>query len=265
MVVNSLISKKYSIGIFDSGMGGLSVLGDTMRMMPTENFIYYGDSLNAPYGVKSKEELTDLSMHICDFLMENEVKAIVVACNTATSAAINDLRQKFDIPIIGMEPALKPAVCSKNSGSIAVLATEVTLREEKFNNLMMTYANDRDIIKIPCPNLVELVESGTVSGEKALEEVKKCFEGIDITKLSAIVLGCTHFIFLKSVFKDFLGDDIEVFDGNLGTARYLQSKLESMSMLNLSNESPTIKIYNSKDEKYLIQSKDLLDKYKTIY
>lgn len=257
-------SKKDPIGIFDSGMGGITVLAEAMKLMPTENFIYYGDSLNAPYGIRPKEDVKELSLEVCDFLISKKVKAIVVACNTATSASVSDMRKLYSVPIVGMEPALKPAISNKVEGDVAVLATEVTLREDKFNNLMDRFASDRKIIKVPCPSLVELVESGIMSGEVAENKVLECFDDIDLTKLSAVVLGCTHFVFLKRVFRKVLGDNIEVHDGNYGTVKYLYNKLDELALLNSDNEAPIIKIYNSKDHDYLHQSRELLEKYKAL-
>ncbi|MGB3365979.1 MAG: glutamate racemase [Acidaminobacteraceae bacterium] len=256
--------KKDPIGIFDSGMGGITVLVEAMKLMPTENFIYYGDSLNAPYGTRSREKVKELSLSVCEFLISKKVKAIVVACNTATSATISDIRKVYSVPVIGMEPALKPAINAKGKGSIAVLATEVTLREDKFNNLMNRFSDDRAIIKIACPSLVELVESGVISGQEAEKEVLNCFKDIDLENLSAVVLGCTHFVFLKKIFRTVLGDDIEIHDGNDGTIKYLYKKLDELSLLNLDNESPIIEIYNSKDQDYLYQSRVLLEKYKAL-
>lgn len=256
--------KSDPIGIFDSGMGGITVLAEAMKLMPTENFIYYGDSDNAPYGIKSKEEVKKLSLDVCSFLINKKVKAIVVACNTATSATVMDMRKLYSVPVIGMEPALKPAINSKKEGSVAVLATEVTLREDKFKKLMNRFSDDREIIKVPCPTLVELVESGRISGEEAENAVLSCFEGVDIETLSSVVLGCTHFIFLKKVFRKVLGEKIEIYDGNYGTVKYLYKKLDELSLLNLNNETPIIKIYNSKDHDYLNRSKDLFERYKTL-
>lgn len=257
--------KSDPIGIFDSGMGGITVLAEAMKLMPTENFIYFGDSLNAPYGTNSKEKVKELSLNVCNFLIEKKVKAIVVACNTATSAAIVDMRKLYNVPVIGIEPALKPALNSSNKGAVAVLATEVTLREDKFNNLMNKVAHDREIIKVPCPALVEIVESGIMFGKEVEDEIIKCLKDVNLSELSAVVLGCTHFIFLKNVFRKLLGDNIGIYDGNFGTVNYLHKKLYELSLLNESNDSPLIEIYNSKSNEYLIQSKDLLEKYNSLY
>lgn len=253
-----------SIGIFDSGMGGISVLGEALRQMPTESYIYYGDSLNAPYGVKSKEELQSLILNVCDYLVGRNVKAIVVACNTATSAAIGEMRRRYDIPVIGMEPALKPAVLENKNGNIAVLATDVTLKEEKFDKLMKLYINCSNIYKIPCPSLVTLVESGIIEGPEAEEAIRACFKEIDIAQLSAVVLGCTHFIFLKNTIQKVLGENVKLYDGNHGTIKNLASTLETKGLCNKHNENPVIEIINSRDCDMVDQSKTLLEYYRKV-
>ena len=152
-------NKDKAIGVFDSGLGGISVLKEFVKSMPSENFIYYGDSANAPYGIKTKKEITDRCENIIEFFIKQGVKAVVIACNTATSASANILRKKYSyLPIIGMEPALKVAADGKTDNTIVVMATPLTLREEKFNNLMSRYDDENTIIKMPCPELVKIVE-----------------------------------------------------------------------------------------------------------
>lgn len=254
-----------SIGIFDSGMGGISVLGEAIRQMPTESFIYYGDSANAPYGVRDKEDITRLSMEICDFMMTRQVKAILVACNTATSAAVHELRKRYSIPVIGMEPALKPAVMENKNKSVAVLATDVTLKEEKFNNLMQLYINCSDIVKIPAPELVQLVENGEVDYEVAEGTIKKLMEPIlSKNEISAVVLGCTHFIFLRPVLQKILGENVKIYDGNAGTVKHLQNVLIHQGIYNKSNENPCIEIINSDSPAMLKQSYHLLEYYRQL-
>lgn len=183
------------VGIFDSGMGGISVLKEAKKMLPNESFIYYGDGANIPYGTKNISTLIQLSDNICEMLITTyKVKAIVIACNTATSAAITYLRKKYDIPIIGMEPALKPAVSQHIGGTIGVLATEVTLREDKFQKLSSLYNGRTRILQFPAPNLVYLVEKGIVDGEQAKTQILKALNNMDV-KMDALVLGCTHFVF----------------------------------------------------------------------
>ncbi len=252
--------KNLAIGVFDSGMGGISVLAQIIKQMPNEKFIYYGDSLNAPYGVKTPEEVKKLSKNICDFLIKEGVKTIVVACNTATSAAIKEIRDIYDIPIIGMEPALKPAVELNPKGKIIVMATEMTLKEKKFAKLMERYGKEADIVKIPCPKLVELVEDGVLEGKVMEETIRNCLGDIKYEEISSIVLGCTHFVFLRDSIRNIVGDKVKIIDGNEGTARHLQNILQGSDMLNTDKrEEVDITIYNSKEDKEIIDlSKKLL-------
>ncbi len=251
-----------AIGIFDSGMGGISVLGEAIRAMPTENYIYYGDSGNAPYGTKSKEEVIALSDEICQHLIQRGVKAIVIACNTATSAAATYLRDKYpQIPVIGMEPALKPAIENLDSGAVLVMATEMTLKEEKFQELCQRIAAQREVIKLPCPNLVALVESGVTSGEIAESAIRDCLSQIDYTRVKGVVLGCTHFVFLKESVSKVMGEDIEIFDGNYGTVKHLHQMLEERALYDKTRHEATIEIINSGGMDLVLQSQKLLSLY----
>ena len=154
------------IGVLDSGLGGISVLRELVKLMPGEDFIYYGDSANAPYGTRTPEEVIDLTKKDVEFLLERGAKAIVVACNTATSVAIKELRAAYEeiLPVIGIEPALKPAVKAKEHSKVVVMATPMTLSQTKFNSMMHIYEDDANIIKMPCPGLVEYIESGVLDG-----------------------------------------------------------------------------------------------------
>lgn len=159
-----------SIGIFDSGLGGISVLRDIVELMPDENYIYFGDSAYAPYGTKSTDEILDRSIHCTNFLLAKDVKAIVIACNTATSVAASTLRQQYPAtPIIGIEPALKPAVLWKEHDKVAVMATPATLALPKFHELMKHYSKESDIYPVPCPGLADYVERGIFDGEEVTE------------------------------------------------------------------------------------------------
>lgn len=253
-------SKNSYIGVFDSGMGGISVLAEIINLMPNEKYIYYGDSLNAPYGIKSKEEVIELSTKVCEFLIKKGVKAIVVACNTATSAAISELRNKFNIPIIGMEPAIKPALEVCMNKKIAVMATPMTLDQKKFNNLLNKLTTKDKIIKIPAPELVEFVESGDINSNELQNVLKNYFKDINLNEVGAIVLGCTHFVFLKELLKGVVGERIIIIDGNYGTAKHLKNTLKKLKALRSNNEGEVL-IYNSKKDYEIIElSKDLLKK-----
>ncbi|WP_243109434.1 glutamate racemase [Anaerophilus nitritogenes] len=236
------------IGIFDSGMGGISVLKEMKKLMPYEDYIYYGDSKNIPYGTKTKEQLQKLCIKIGDYFIDRGVKAIVIACNTATSASVDLFRERYNIPIIGVEPALKPAIEKYNRGKIVVLATDVTLKEEKFAKLMDRYKDEANIVKIPAPKLVTVVENGITSGEEAQRAILETFEGINIKEVSSIVLGCTHYIFLKDAMKKILGDNIELIDGGVGTALHLKNILDEKGWLKELKKEGTIQIINSCDD-----------------
>ena len=167
------------IGVFDSGLGGVSVLRQMRYLMPAEQFLYYGDCANAPYGTRTVEEVRDLTIKHVSRLLDQGCKAIVVACNTATSCAIKELREMYsDIPIVGIEPAIKPAVTEHPGGNILVMATPMTLKQQKFNKLMHKYEDQANIIPVPCPGLMEFIESGDFDGEEVYIYLHELFEGI---------------------------------------------------------------------------------------
>ena len=160
-------NKNGFIGFLDSGVGGISVLNEAIKLMPNERYVYLGDSKNAPYGIKTKKEVKELTVRNVDALIEEGAKAIVIACNTATSAAVAFLREKYKaVPILGVEPALKPAALSHRGEKILVMATSMTLAEKKFEHLMGKYKDDAKIVPVPCPGLMEFVEAGKLEGEE---------------------------------------------------------------------------------------------------
>lgn len=251
-----------SIGFFDSGIGGISVLKEAVALMPNENYIYIGDSKNAPYGTRTPEEVRNLSFDIIDKLIAMGVKAVVVACNTATSAAIDELREKYEaqLPIIGIEPALKPAVENYGEGVVVIMATPMTLSENKFSKLRERYSETAEIIPMPCDGLVEIIESGITKGPAVEEYLHKKFETVDKKKVSAVVLGCTHYPFIKDALINVIHEDIAVIDGSLGTVKQLKRMLEQRDLCNKSQERGTVTILNSKEEDRLIKlSYDLLE------
>ena len=223
------------IAVFDSGVGGISVLGELYKLMPNENYIYFGDSANAPYGSREVSEVLNLSVSNAVMLMALGAKAVVIACNTATSVAAASLREKYkDFPIIGVEPALKPAVLAKENSTVAVMATPITLREEKFNKLMASFEDKAKIIPVPAEKLAGMIEKGILSGTELEDYIRSLFTPLG--KIDSVVLGCTHYPFIKSSIKKVLGD-VSVFDGGEGTARETKRRL---SDLNLLNESETV-------------------------
>ena len=248
------MDKKYeAIGVLDSGLGGLSVLREAIKIMPNENFIYYGDSKNAPYGVKSSEQVKKLTFDVVEYLLCRGVKGIMVACNTATSAAVAELRIKYtDIPIVGIEPALKPAANSSKEGKILVMATPMTLKEVKFHKLLDRYRDMREIEPVPCGGLMEYVEQGILEGEELDAYLREKLEPFMDTKISSIVLGCTHYPFVRSAIAKVVGQDIDIIDGSLGTSRELMRRLKEKDLLNDSMEKGTIEMINLSNKKEVI-------------
>ena len=198
------------IGVFDSGVGGISVLRELVAQMPGEKFLYFGDSANAPYGIKTTQEVKALSLQAAAHLADRGLKALVVACNTATAASIRTLRQQYPgLVVVGIEPAVKPAAERFPGGRVGVMATEVTLREEKLHALLAQHPQT-EFIPIPAPGVVELVEQGKADSpemDALLEKLLSSHKG----KLDGLVLGCTHYPFVKKAIRRVLGD-ISLFD-----------------------------------------------------
>jgi len=230
---NTNISEK-PVGFFDSGVGGLSVLKTAWSLMPDENYIYYGDNLNAPYGERSEDEIKALSLAAGEFLFSKGVKAIVVACNTATSAAIQMMRDQFNLPVISMEPAVKPALAALSGGKALVLATPATVSQARYLHLL-DRLNARDkVVSVGCGGLVELIEAGQTDEESIHAYLEKRLAFLRGERIDAVVLGCTHYAFAEAHIKSFIGrtfkTDGTVFDGRYGTAHQLQRVLEEQGL-----------------------------------
>ena len=233
------------IGVFDSGVGGISVLKELVKIMPNENFMYFGDSYNAPYGTKSLDEIKSLTVKNANFLVEKGVKAIVIACNTATSAGAKKVREMLDIPVIGIEPALKPAALMSENPKIAVMATPLTLKLEKFANLMEKFDKNAVIYTIECPEIVGFVEKGILDGVEIENCIRKYFEPLKDIKLDGVVLGCTHYPFVKEVIQKVVGDNVKLFDGGKGTAKELLRQLKEKNLLSDRKEKGNVEFLNS--------------------
>ena len=220
------------IAVFDSGLGGISVLRHLRQQMPGERYLYFGDSANAPYGSRSTAEVRDLTMAAAEKLLARKpLKALVLACNTATAAAVKDLRQKYpDLIVIGIEPALKVAADQFPGGRIGVMATEVTLREEKFDTLLQRFMENCAVTKIPMPGLVQLIEAGKTEGEEVEAFLRQRLAG-SIGRLDAVVLGCTHYPLAAKAITKVLGEEVMLLDGGAGTARETRRRLEKAGLL----------------------------------
>ena len=243
------------IAVFDSGVGGISVLRHLTALMPEERFLYYGDSANAPYGTKTKEEVKQLSFAVAEKLLAHGVKALVVACNTATSAAINHLRETYpELIVIGIEPTLKLAADKFPGGKLGVMATPMTLREEKFARLMERFAESCEIHKIPAPGLVELIESGKADSPETEALLRALFA--PYPRLDALVLGCTHYPFASNAISRVLGAETVLLDGGEGTARETKRRLEAAGLLRRGQGEVIIE--NSGDPRLIELSRNLL-------
>lgn len=213
------------VGVFDSGLGGISVLRALVEELPHERFCYFGDSANAPYGEKTPEEVLELSGAIVARMIEGGCKAIVIACNTATSAAAETLRTRYpDIPIIGVEPALKPAVLSSGGGEVLVMATPMTVKLEKFQNLLARWGSRAHVHAVPCEGLAARIERGDLANPDVVELISSLV-GEYAGRMDAVVLGCTHYPFVRAQIAEVLGE-VRFFDGAEGCARQLHRRLE---------------------------------------
>ncbi len=243
---------KNPIGFFDSGVGGISVLKIAMEVLPEEDFIYYGDSLHAPYGEKDVDTIRQLSKDVTEFLLSKHCKAIVVACNTATSAAVEELRKTYaPIPIIGIEPALKVAIEKTTQGEILVLATHRTLAEKKFKALLDRYQKSRTITTLALHGLVEIIENGEDFQDKAYHYLSQVLP-METSTLSSVVLGCTHYPFVKPSLRKILPKSTIIIDGSQGTAVHLKDVLTQENLLNRDNPNRQVALYNSSPNKDMI-------------
>lgn len=257
------VNSRSPIGIFDSGLGGLSTTGAICNLLPQEDLRYFGDSIHNPYGTKTREQIVSYCIDICDAFASQNVKAIVIACNTATSAAVPLLRQRYDFDIIGIEPALKPAALLGEHQKIAVWATRLTLEEEKFARLLHRFDQDHDIRRVPCPKLVRLVEEDRLDDQEAVDEALwEYLNASDWENLDSIVLGCTHFVFFRDRLSELTQGRVHLIDGNMGTARHLKEVLEEKDLLN-SQKTGSLHLDNSDPGKLQLSSK-LVQKAKEI-
>ena len=250
-------SKQDYIAVFDSGVGGISVLRQLRRILPRERFLYYGDSANAPYGIRSNAQIMELTMTAAEHLLRLDVKALVVACNTATAVAIEALRSRWpDKIIIGIEPALKLAADRFPGGTVGVMATPATLREEKFSRLMENCGDRCTAVKLPAPGLVELVESGKADSEESFALLTRLL-GDWAGKLDALVLGCTHYPFAAATLRRVLGPGTALLDGGEGTARETKRRLCQAGLLR-SGKGEVVFENSAHDEKLIKLCEELL-------
>ena len=250
--------KKLPIAVIDSGVGGISVLKELLKIMPTENYLYFGDSANAPYGTKTKAEVLEITKKNLEILKKRGIKALVIACNTATSAAARVLREENpDLPIIGIEPAVKPASMVCENPRVLVMATPLTLREEKFLSLVGRFSDNAEFISLPCPGLVELIESGDTESDAIDQYLTKLFAPYKAIHIDAIVLGCTHYPHIKHMIRRHFPKQVKIIDGGEGTAKQTKRRIEELSLINHGGEG-SVEILNSSSDPHLLEISEKL-------
>jgi glutamate racemase len=245
----SSASQKLPIGVFDSGVGGLSVLAHIRHALPQESLIYAADSLHAPYGSKSPAFIVDRAIQLSDFLISRGAKALVVACNTATAAAISVLRQRYAIPIIGMEPAVKPAAAATRSGVVGVLATSGTLQSAQFAALLESYGRQVRVETQACVGLVECIERGELQNEATRQLLQHYTQPLLAAGADTLVLGCTHYPFVRPLIEEIVGPDVAIIDTGAAVARHLKHRLQEKKLLGdeISAKSATTEFWSNAD------------------
>ena len=220
------------IGVFDSGLGGLSIYKCLASMLPNEQLFYVADNAYAPYGCKSEEEINQRVAQVCRWLINQNVKAIVVACNTATASAIDHLREQYAIPIIGVEPAIKPAVATSKTQKIGILVTRATAYNERFRQLVARYKADSDVIIQPCPGLVDLIESGQHQSNECKQLLNNYVTPLVQSGVDTIVLGCTHYPFLANIIQEIVGEKVQLIETAKPVTEQLIRQLTNRHLLN---------------------------------
>ncbi len=231
------------IAFFDSGIGGLTVLNEARRFLPMDEYIYYADSQNVPYGTKTKEEVISHVLKAADFLARMNIDALVVACNTASAVAIEDLRARFPFPVIGMEPAIKPAIYQNTGKKILVLATTLTLHEKKLNALLAELDKTEKTEKMAFDPLVVFAESCEFNSPRVRDYLHEKLAAVSADTFETVVLGCTHFVFFRHLIANILGPEIRIIDGNQGTAQHLANILKKK--ISATGKGPRLTFYSS--------------------
>lgn len=244
------------IGIFDSGVGGTSIWKEVAKMLPHEHTIYLADSANAPYGEKSKEEILRLSIKNTEYLVQRGCKIIIVACNTATTNAIDHLRSHYSVPFIGIEPAIKPAALQTKTKKVGVLATKGTLSSSLFHNTSKLFAEGITVFEQEGKGLVELIEAGKIDTEEMRNLLSTLLEPMLEENMDCLVLGCTHYPYLVPVLKEILPNNVNIIDSGEAVARQTKTILEQKNLQTKVNGNPERIFYTNGDVTVL---KDLID------
>lgn len=240
------------IVIFDSGLGGTSILSEIIIRLPHEDIIYLADSKNAPYGEKPLSEIIRLSQKNTDLALEFGAKTVVVACNTATTNAIAILREKYNLPFIGIEPAIKPAALNSKTKRIGILATKGTLTSELFQHTSQTFAKDTKVVEVIGRDIVEAVESGFLDNPVFIESLKQQVQIFIDENIDILVLGCTHYPYIIPILKQLLPESIKIIDSGYAVARQTENILKTRNLNNTSENIGSLKIFTNKPNENII-------------
>lgn len=243
------------VGIFDSGVGGLSVLRHIRQQLPHEHLLYIADSAHAPYGGKSPQDIQARSLTVAEFLVGQGAKALVVACNTATAAAIATLRGRFTLPVIGMEPAVKPAVAATRSGVVGVLATTGTLQSAQFAALLESYGKNVQVVTQGCPGLVERIERGELASAQTRVLLQDYLAPLLAAGADTLVLGCTHYPFLRPLIEELTAGKVALIDTGAAVARQVERRLDEAGLRNASTEQGSLRLWTTGDP---VQGQDVV-------
>jgi glutamate racemase len=234
------------VGVFDSGVGGISVAREIRRALPAEHLLYVADTAYVPYGDRGDDEVRARTLAIGEWIQAQGAKVLVVACNTASGAALEALRARLTIPVIGLEPALKPAVRQTRNGRVGVMATSGTLRSTRFQRLVDNYADGVEVVRDPCPGLADLVEDGLLAGPELAERMEAYVAPLRASGVDTVVLGCTHYVFVRDAIRQALGPDVRLLDSGEAIARRTRQILEEAGAL--ADDGPgTIRVLTTGD------------------
>ncbi|RJP51812.1 MAG: glutamate racemase [Anaerolineaceae bacterium] len=240
------MSSNNPIGIFDSGVGGLSVLREVRALMPNENIIYFGDQGHVPYGPRSMRQIQNFSEGITRFLLGHGAKIIVVACNTASAAALKHLRATFsDVQFVGMEPAVKPAAEKTQTGKVGVLATPATFQGELYASVVERFANGVELFQNTCPGLVNQIEKGELNAPQTRAILEDALLPMLEKNIDTVVLGCTHYPFVIPLIERIVGEKVRVIDPAPAVAKQVKRLLEAGGMVNQNREKGTVRFITS--------------------
>ncbi|HRI45811.1 MAG TPA: glutamate racemase [Ignavibacteriaceae bacterium] len=234
------------IGVFDSGIGGLTVVRQLISVLPNEDIIYFGDTARVPYGSKSNATVIEYSIQNAKFLLEHKVKAIVVACNTASSVALPALEERFNVPIIGVIiPGANHAVKSTQNKKIGIIGTRATITNKAYSTQIKTLGDDVEVFETACPLFVPLAEEGWINHDATISVAKEYLGELKSQNIDTLVLGCTHYPILSEVIKKVIGENVELIDSGVATADEVKMELEKLGLINKSNAKGSYKFYVS--------------------